>query len=172
VAARHGRPSSTRSNPAHGVTRAQAAAWAWAGKAASRATPLGPHSAREAKARSWPSDQIPRPSAAPPPPRRNKTRRPAETLSHFLLPLSLSCERRRPRGRRPWRPRRSDEAAPPWLARRRVRSPLGERAIVELAVDGASLWSQRACVPAASGGPVPASRRLCRAAKVGGGVRR
>ena len=110
-----------------------------------------------------------------PPPRRNKTRRTAETLetlSHFLLPLSLSCERRRPRGRRPWRPRRSDEAAPPWLARRRVRSPLGERAIVELAVDGASLWIPRACVPAASGGPVPASRRLCRAAKVGGGVRR
>ena len=59
------RPSSTRSARARGVTRAQAAAWAWAGKAASRATPLGPHSAREAKARSWPSDQIRRPSAAP-----------------------------------------------------------------------------------------------------------
>ena len=91
----------------------------------------------------------------PPPPRRNKTRRPAETLSHFLLPLSLSCERRRPRGRRPWRPRRSDEAAPPWLARRHARSPLGEHAIIELAIDGASLWSPRTCVPA--------SRRLAAA---------
>jgi len=93
-----------------------------------------------------------------PPPRRNKTRRTAETLetlSHFLLPLSLSCERRRPRGRRPWRPRRSDEAAPPWLARRHARSPLGEHAIIELAIDGASLWSPRTCVPA--------SRRLAAA---------
>ena len=51
-------PSSTRSARARGVTRAQAAAWAWAGKAASRATPLGPHSGRKATSRSRPSDQI------------------------------------------------------------------------------------------------------------------
>ena len=39
---------------------------------------------------------------------------------------------------------------PPRLARRRARSPVGERATVELAVDGALLLSPRVCARLAS----------------------
>ena len=66
----------------------------------------------------------------------------------LILPLCLLSPRNGGDGRWPWRPGGVGRAAPPRLARRRARSPVGERAAVELAMDGTLLSSPRACAPA------------------------
>jgi len=85
-----------------------------------------------------------------------------ETLATLSpSPFSLHATQRQPRSGGDGHGGRGgeNEAAPSWLARRCARSLVGERAAVELAMDGASLSSPRACAPAsrwqAAEHPVP-----------------
>ena len=130
-------------------------------KPAHRARPPGPYSARDSAKLSWPSDLIRRPAATL---AGSKPATPVfpETLATLSpSPFSLHATQRQPRSGGDGHGGRGgeDEAAPPRLARRCARSPVGERAAFELAMDGALLSSPRACAPAsrrrAAEPPVP-----------------
>ena len=99
---------------------------------------------------SQPSDLIRRPAATL---AGSKPATPVcpETLATLSpSPFSLHATQRQPRSGGDGHGGRGgeDEAAPSRLARRCARSPVGERAAIELAMDGALLSSPRACAPA------------------------
>ena len=117
---------------------------------ADRALPPGPHSAWDAMELSRPSDLIRRPAATL---AGSKPATPVfpETLATLSpSPFSLHATQRQPRSGGDGHGGRGgeDEAAPSRLARRCARSPVGERAAVKLAMDGALLSSPRACASA------------------------
>ena len=125
------------------------------------ARPPGPHLARDAAEPSRPSDLIRRLAATL---AGSKPATPVfpETLATLSpSPFSLHATQRQPRSGGDGHGGRGgeDEAAPSRLARRCARLPVGERAAVELAMDGALLSSPRACAPAsrrrAAERPVP-----------------
>ena len=137
------RPGSGRSAPAwaRGPTADGQAA-----KPARRRAPLGPKLALSPPRRPSPSDLNPTAARAR---RANKTgdgRRSPNPRVHSLPPHLLS-PRNGGDGHWPWWPGGAGRTAPPRLARRRARSPEGERAAVEPAVDGAMLSSPRAHDP-------------------------
>ena len=111
-----------------------------AAKPARRRAPLGPNLAlslpRRPLAVGSESDGRPRASRE----QNGDGRRSANPRVHSLPPRLLS-PRNGGDGHWPWWPGGAGRAAPPRLARRRARSPEGERAAVELAVDGTMLSS-------------------------------
>ena len=114
----------------------------------------GPSPPRRPFAVGFRSDGRPRASRE-----QNRRRRRSGNPSVHSFPPRLLSPRNGGDGRWPWWPGGVGSAAPPRLSRRRARSPVGERAAVGLAMDGASLSSPRACAPAsrrrAAEHPVP-----------------
>ena len=125
------------------------------------ARPPGPHLARDAAKPSRPSDLIRRPAATLAGSKPATPALPRNPSDISPSPFSLHATQRQPRSGGDGHGGRGgeDNAAPSRLARRCARSPVGERAAVELAMDGALLSSPRACAPAsrrrAAERPVP-----------------
>ena len=143
---------------ARGARAFSPAADGQAAKPARRRAPLGPKLARSPAAvpsRPSPTIKIGRPSALFAETKLGDAASPANP--RLILPLCLLSPRNGGDGRWPWRPGGVGRAAPPRLARRRARSPVGERAAVELAMDGARLSSPACAKPQRPGA---ASRRL------------
>jgi len=156
------RPRSGRSAPAWapGPTADGQAA-----KPARRRAPLGPKLARSPPRRPLAvgSESDGRPHASR---EQNRRRRRSPNPRVHSLPPRLLSPRNGGDGHWPWWPGGAGRAAPPRLARRHARSPEGERAAVEPAVDGAKLSSPAHATPVSrSGKPAaPLCREVRRAA--------
>ena len=107
----------------------------------------GPSPPRRPLAVGYESDGRPRASRE-----QNRRRRRSPNPSVHSLPPRLLSPRNGGDGRWPWWPGGVGRAAPPRLARRRARSPEGERTAVEPAVDGAMLSSPTRATPASRSG--------------------